>query len=165
MAFLYCPECGAEYLPGVLKCADCGVPLVRELPAPRPRDGSVDGSARHDESARQDGSDGPDGEVAYVDLVRVYDGFSLERYLVARSLLESAGIQVFPVDYLQPFHGVSMSPGIFGRGQGAYGLWVRPDAAEDARAVLAEAAESERAPASPDDEEAEAPEDDSDRPR
>jgi len=28
---VFCPQCGAEYRPGVVKCADCAVPLV---PAP-----------------------------------------------------------------------------------------------------------------------------------
>lgn len=167
MAFLYCPECRAEYLPGVLKCADCGVPLVRELPARRAqadigpaggageasgwRRGETSGEVHGGESGEgfaagvsrdgdRDASDSPDAELEYVDLVCVYDGFAVERYLVARSLLESAGIEVFPAGDLQPFHGVSMSPGVFGGGQGAYRLWVRPDEAEEARAVLAEAA-------------------------
>jgi len=33
---LYCPQCKAEYRPGFYECADCGVPLVYELPSERP---------------------------------------------------------------------------------------------------------------------------------
>jgi hypothetical protein len=31
---MYCPDCGAEYLPGVTECADCGVALQAEPPPP-----------------------------------------------------------------------------------------------------------------------------------
>lgn len=31
---MYCPECGGEYREGFLECADCGVPLVENPPAP-----------------------------------------------------------------------------------------------------------------------------------
>ena len=30
----YCPECGTEYRPGVLRCADCGAALTPDPPAP-----------------------------------------------------------------------------------------------------------------------------------
>jgi hypothetical protein len=30
---MICPECRAEYRPGIVRCADCGVPLVAALPA------------------------------------------------------------------------------------------------------------------------------------
>jgi hypothetical protein len=29
---MFCPNCKAEYLPGVTVCADCGIPLVESLP-------------------------------------------------------------------------------------------------------------------------------------
>ena len=29
---MFCPNCKAEYRPGFTECADCGVPLVYELP-------------------------------------------------------------------------------------------------------------------------------------
>ena len=29
---MFCPECRCEYRPGFHECADCGVPLVDELP-------------------------------------------------------------------------------------------------------------------------------------
>ena len=31
---MYCPQCNAEYVEGVTHCADCGVELVAEQPAP-----------------------------------------------------------------------------------------------------------------------------------
>lgn len=161
MAFLYCPECRAEYLPGVLKCADCGVPLVRELPAAedpvatgedRGRGRPVDGDAA------PDSADGAEGALDYIERVCVFDTFDFGSFLIARSLLEGAGIPVFPTGDLQPFHGASSNPGLMGGGgRGAYRLLVDPELAEDARAVLATwlAAESSEAGADPldDDEE------------
>lgn len=29
---MYCPQCGAEFREGYDRCADCDIPLVRELP-------------------------------------------------------------------------------------------------------------------------------------
>lgn len=34
---MYCPQCKAEYRPGITVCADCGVPLVYELPEEEPK--------------------------------------------------------------------------------------------------------------------------------
>ena len=31
---MYCPKCGAEYIPGIETCADCGVPLQADPPRP-----------------------------------------------------------------------------------------------------------------------------------
>ena len=43
----WCPQCGAEYRDAIRTCADCGVELTRERPAPEPhgrRTGAVDQS-------------------------------------------------------------------------------------------------------------------------
>ncbi len=32
----FCPNCKAEYYPGIRTCADCGAPLVAALPADPP---------------------------------------------------------------------------------------------------------------------------------
>jgi hypothetical protein len=36
MSSRWCPNCGAEYREGFSECADCGVTLVDEAPAPKP---------------------------------------------------------------------------------------------------------------------------------
>jgi hypothetical protein len=43
----WCPSCGAEYQTGVTECADCGVPLVDQPPAPTRRL-AVDEAAGHE---------------------------------------------------------------------------------------------------------------------
>ena len=32
---MWCPQCGSEYRPGFVECADCGVPLVDQPPEPK----------------------------------------------------------------------------------------------------------------------------------
>ncbi len=61
---MICPECNAEFLPGVRRCPDCGVDLIDAQPA-----------ADHE-----------------VDLVTVFTGGDQAQIAVAKSLLESADI-------------------------------------------------------------------------
>jgi hypothetical protein len=68
---MFCPECGAEYREGFYECSDCQVPLVLEVgPEPTP--------------------ELPEGDL---DLVTVLETGNSAKLLVARSVLESAGIE------------------------------------------------------------------------
>lgn len=64
---MFCPNCRYEYKDGIFECSDCKIPLVEELPAE------------------------PDYE--YADLETVYISSDGSRLLVAKSLLEDAGIE------------------------------------------------------------------------
>jgi hypothetical protein len=70
---MYCPQCKSEYREGVTQCADCDVPLVRELPA-------------------EDPGLPP---VSWDDLVPVLKSFDETELLMVRSLLEAAGIPAY----------------------------------------------------------------------
>ena len=63
---MFCPECRAEYRPGFTECADCGVPLVWELP--------------------------PLPEEPKLELVTVLEARDPGLLAVVRSLLDGAGI-------------------------------------------------------------------------
>lgn len=63
---MFCPECKAEYLPGVYLCPDCRVPLELELP--------------------------PEPEPAYVEHVTVLATGNPVVLAMAKSVLVSAGI-------------------------------------------------------------------------
>lgn len=64
---MFCPECGGEYREGFLRCADCGVDLVAELPpAPEP--------------------------ASDVELVTVLESGDPSELLFAESVLREAGI-------------------------------------------------------------------------
>lgn len=66
---MYCPACGAEYEPGVTRCADCSVALVAERPdAPTTR------------------------SVQYVDLAEVLSGPDPGEIAVVKSILDGEQI-------------------------------------------------------------------------
>ena len=65
---MFCPECSAEYREGFKECADCGVPLVEQLPAAEEYLGR--------------------GEVEEIKLAHVQSDISF-----LQSLLESEGIE------------------------------------------------------------------------
>lgn len=66
---MFCPECGTEYQPGILRCADCDVALTSEAP--------------------------PEPQVEWADYQTVMTTRDHSELAVAKSLLESAGIPFF----------------------------------------------------------------------
>lgn len=109
---MFCPQCGAEYLPGVTSCKDCEVALVAALP-PEP------------------------AEPEWVDLVTVLRTSDESQLTVAKSLLEAEGIRCLLkgsgvqgiVDFGQ-LSGASLAMNMIE-------LRVRSDEAEAARELLA----------------------------
>jgi hypothetical protein len=107
---MFCPNCHAEYLPGVTECADCGVKLVAHLE--------------------------PEREPVYVEPVTVLKTSNQSELMIAKSLLEGEGIEYFAkgdglVDFVAGRLG--FNPVI-----GAIEIQVHPDDEERAREVLAE---------------------------
>ncbi len=106
---MFCPQCKAEYNPGIAVCADCSVRLVDALPA---------------EGA----------EAEYVELVTVFVTSNQSELLIAKSLLESASIEYFAKgDAVSDLvvGRLGYNPAI-----GPVELQVHPDDAEEARAAL-----------------------------
>ncbi|GAW91003.1 DUF2007 domain-containing protein [Calderihabitans maritimus] len=66
---MFCPKCKYEYVEGVKECPDCQVALVEELP--------------------------PEPELEYVDLVTVLKSENPAVIMIAKSILEGAGIRYF----------------------------------------------------------------------
>lgn len=64
---LYCPECGVQYQPGISRCVDCDVALVKEKP--------------EEEEERDD-----------TDLVEVYLSLDMNEVMYIKSLLQEADI-------------------------------------------------------------------------
>jgi hypothetical protein len=73
MIIMFCPKCRDEFIEGFTECPDCNVPLVNEL--------SVE--------------EGPTYEPIYVDLVTVMESGDPGLIMVAKSLLENAGIRYY----------------------------------------------------------------------
>ncbi len=76
---MFCPKCGAEYVPGFTRCSDCLVPLVDTLPAPEPKP-----------RPHRDVPLGPPASLT--DAVCVYRSLDRGRIGLAKSVLGSAGV-------------------------------------------------------------------------
>jgi hypothetical protein len=92
---MFCPECKSEYRPGFTRCSDCGVPLVEQPPA------------EHSPELVRLRSYSTDGEA-----------------FLARSVLESAGIDAIVSPPKQPIGPLGRS---FGIGLPATDLYVRSE--------------------------------------
>lgn len=68
---MFCPKCGAKYVEGITTCDDCKVPLVESL------------------GSKQE----PKDEREYVELVTVFMPQDQGELMLAKSLLEDAGIR------------------------------------------------------------------------
>lgn len=64
---MFCPKCRLEYEPGIARCADCNVKLVKTLP----------------------------DDAGYVEFVTVLETGNPAVLAVAKSLLDDAGIEYF----------------------------------------------------------------------
>ncbi len=102
---MYCPQCGAEYREGFTRCSDCDVELVPQGP--------------------------PEGDLEPVELVTILETATPSVLMVAKSVLEGAGIPFFPVgEGVQDLFAV-----------GPVHLQVERERADEARALLAEITE------------------------
>lgn len=104
---MFCPKCRTEYRAGFTMCSDCGTTLVAQL------------SAEPSE---------------YVELVTVYMGTNQSDLLIAKSLLEDAGIDYFAKN--------EKAVDMFAMGVGPIELQVHPQDVESAQEVLSAMEES-----------------------
>ena len=98
---MFCPQCKAEYREGFAHCSECDVPLVDQVPA---------------------------GAGDAADLIRIRSYSTDGEAFIARSVLESAGIDVMVSPPPQP----GLIARSFGIGLPATDVYVR---AEDFRAA------------------------------
>jgi hypothetical protein len=109
---MFCPECGAEFVEGVVTCYDCGVALVTGPPAPR--------------------------KDEWVELVTVLCTNNPAVIAVAKSLLEAADIQyVTKGEGLQDLFGLGRV-GAYNPITGPVEIQVSADSEAEARTILAE---------------------------
>lgn len=111
---MFCPDCGAEYRPEIVECAECHVPLVPALP---------EGVA-------------PDPDAKLVPVFRTTDPMELP---LVTSLLDSAGIQY----YVQGGEALGLIPlgpmgGAVARAELGAIVHVHDEDAESVREMLAE---------------------------
>jgi hypothetical protein len=111
---MFCPECKSEYREGVTECADCGVPLVRELAAPEAEPPPVN----------------------LEEMVMVLSSYDEGEVLMAKSLLEGADIPFFmPGEALQDPVDSRLFPGST-FALGPVRILVPPERAEEAKEIL-----------------------------
>ena len=112
---MFCPECGAEYQEGIVKCSDCDVALVATAPEPAEPD-----------------------QAEWVDLVTVLASSDPALLAVAKSLLEADGIPFTAQgEGLQDLFGLGRVGG-FNAVTGPVELQVPRASAEAARRLRAE---------------------------
>ena len=107
---MYCPKCGDEFVGGIKTCADCQEPLVEELEKSEPK-----AQAQNDSE--------------YVELVTVFVPADVGELMLAKSILEDAGIR-----YLAK--GEKVQKWGFNVATGQVEVQVRDDDAEAARELL-----------------------------
>ncbi len=117
---MYCPKCGAEYVPGFSRCSDCDLPLVEAKPSPPPPD--------------------------HLDLVTVFVTGDSGLMAVAKSILQSADVHFLTRgELVQDFLGIGRATGGVNRITGPMELQVRSEDAADARLLLADLTEDQNA--------------------
>ncbi|MFH1218959.1 MAG: hypothetical protein V1694_00695 [Candidatus Eisenbacteria bacterium] len=118
---MFCPKCGAEYLPGITECADCSVPLV-----PQPVESK------------------PPRDVSDLPLVTVFESGNPALIALASSVLESARIEFATKgEALQDLLGWGRFPCGANLAMGPVLFQVRPEDVEEARSLLCDLEEGE----------------------
>ena len=127
---MICPQCGAEYVPGVSVCYDCAVDLVEA--APEPATGASQPET-HSSPHRQPASV-PQGKS---ELVPVFVTLDPGLLAIAETMLQSAGIPLV-IEGARPQAYWGADPLGLHRPGGQSVLCVAPQDADDAREILAE---------------------------
>jgi hypothetical protein len=93
---MICPKCHAEYRDGFFKCADCDIWLVNvlpEAPASTPANPNAPSAAGMESDIPIDEPE--EGEFEFQPLVTVLNTNNLSVLLMARAVLDSAGIDYY----------------------------------------------------------------------